>query len=351
MTQTLAIMSGAYHRLRTQKIFWIVLMLSVLMVGSFAMVGINQRGVTVLGFQIESPRFNSQVIRPELFYKGIVFGDFGIQLWLSFLAIILALVSTAGIFPDLLADGAIDLVLSRPISRLRVFLTVYASGLMFVALQVTVFCLAAFLVIGLRGGLWEPGVFVAVPLVVCLFSYLFCVCALIGLVTRSTVASLLLTLLFWLCLFGLHSTDLTILRLTCECNKRAADLEMRIEALQATSRQAAADDYRNQRLAQLRRERQDALDQARKLASAYRVVYPVKTVLPKTYETVLLLERTLIRAADLPGASLAPRHRTPMENAMLQLRRRPVWWVLGTSLAFEMVILAVGAVVFNRRDF
>ena len=126
-----------------------------------------------------------------------MFVGLGVGFWLSWLATILALVSTAGIFPRLIGSGVIDLFVSKPIGRLRLFMTEYLAGLLFVTLQVTVFSVASLLVIGLRGGVWEPGLLVAVPLVVCFFSYLFAVCVLLGLLTRSTVAALLLTLLFW----------------------------------------------------------------------------------------------------------------------------------------------------------
>ncbi len=88
MTQTLAIITDAFRRLRSQKIFWIVLMLSGLVVGSFAMVAVDDRAVTVLGLEIPGSQGTGS---PEAFYKGVVFGEFGIQIWLSFLAIILAL--------------------------------------------------------------------------------------------------------------------------------------------------------------------------------------------------------------------------------------------------------------------
>ena len=64
-----------------------------------------------------------------------------------------------------------------------------------------------FFVIGIRGGAWEPWIFISIPLVLLFFSYLFCFCALMGLFTRSTIASLLLTMLFWFFIFGINSGE------------------------------------------------------------------------------------------------------------------------------------------------
>jgi hypothetical protein len=94
---------------------------------------------------------------------------------------------------------------------------------------------------------------------------------------------------------------------------------------------------------------------ARNLGIAHRIVYGVKTVLPKTTETIGLLERTLISAAALPNEDNIPpgqelQHAATQE-LISEIRARSAWWVLGTSLAFEAVILALAGWVFRRRDF
>ena len=171
--------------------------------------GIDDHGIKILFWQFDS-FVNTRFISPAVFYKQMfVYG--GIGFWLSWLATILALISTAGIFPDLISSGVIDLFVSKPIGRLRLFLTQYAAGLLFVTLQVALFSLGSFLVIGLRGGVWEPGLLVAVPVVVCFFSYLFSVCALLGILTRSTVAALLLTLVFWFLVYGIAAGEQNVL--------------------------------------------------------------------------------------------------------------------------------------------
>ena len=206
MTQTWAIFLEAYRSLNSKKLFWLVLILSALVVVAFACIGINEKGLKLAFWQIDNQMFNSKQMPPDQFYKT-VFVHVGIGIWLAWLATILAIISTAGIFPDLLTSGSIDLFVSKPISRLRLFITEYAAGLLFVALQVTIFSTACFLVIGLRGGAWEPGLFLAVPIMVCFFSYLFSVSTLLGVVTRSTVAALLLTLLFWFFVWALGAAE------------------------------------------------------------------------------------------------------------------------------------------------
>src|ERR1041385_9255763 len=260
MTQTLALFLDAYREFNAQKLFWITLALSALVAACFAMVGLDEQGFSILIWHVPST-LNSTQINPAIFYK-LAFLSLGIGFWLTWAATILGLVATAGIFPTFITGGSIDLVLSKPIGRVRLYLTKYASGLLFVTLQVTAFTAACFLIIGLRGGSWEPGLFLAVPIIVCFFSYLFCVCALLGLATRSTIPSLLLTILFWLCLFATNFADTLILQLRIAADQRVARAERVIARQPANTDKTALE----QRLA-------DARDSQTSWRRAERIVY------------------------------------------------------------------------------
>jgi len=370
LTQTLAIFYDAYRALRARKMFWIVLGLSGLVVGGLAAVGIDADGVKILAWRVSSVP-NTHGVSAAVFHKSL-FTSLGLSLWLSWIAAILALISTAGIFPELMAGGSIDLVLCKPIGRVRLFLTQYASGLLFVLLQVLVFCVAGFLVIGFRGGAWEVGLFVAVPLVVCFFSYLFAVCVFWGLVTRSTVAAILLTLLVWFLIWGLHTAESATLLIEVSTKQKIARVERGIQFLQ--TRADALEQGRTEsapggdpsllrdRADGLREMRASDLESLETLRTVHKVLYGVKTFLPKTTETVALTERLLIRMADLPPPppekpislqddfGLADRGQAAAAVAR-QIRTRSTAWVIGTSLAFEAVLLALCAWIFRRRDF
>ena len=79
----------------------------------------------------------------------------------------------------------------------------------------------------------------------------------------------------------------------------------------------------------------------------------MKTVLPKTSETMGLLDRALIDLAELPRQP-DQRDDKPAKvgRAVAEaLRSRSVAWVVGTSLGFELAVLACAAFIFCRRDF
>lgn len=406
MRQTAAIFVDAYRELNAKRLFWIVLILSGLVVVAYAAIGINKKGLTVLVWEIPSV-LNTSLVSADLFYKW-VYANLGIKFWLGWIATILALVSTAGMIPDFASSGSIELTLCKPIGRLRLFLTKYVAGLLFVTLQVGVFSAACFVVIGIRGKSWEPGLFWAVPLTVCLFSYLYSICALIGLLTRSTVAALLLTLLIWFGIFGVHATESSLLMFRERSQLRVEKMEARVQtARNAIDRSTAAVEEATasapppesdsppadgggepeskavrdarKKLAEAQKKLGDDQtklgSESKKLADEqgdhasiarwHRIVFAVKTVGPKTSETTDLLRRTLISAADLArlqendneSPDPMPDRDIRINGAELgrrieaELRRRPVSWVLGTSLGFEALMLAVAAWVFCRRDF
>ncbi len=386
LTQTLALFIDSYRELSAKKIFWIAVAISGLLVLAIAGVGFSADGdLTLLWYETDFPAEN--IAPRDVFYK-IIFVNLGIGIWLAWGATILALASTAGVFPDFLEGGAIDLALSKPIGRTRLFLTKFAASLLFVALQVAVFAGLAFLVIGWRGGAWEPAIFLAVPLVTLFYSFLYAVCALLGIVTRSAITALILTLLFWFFIFLVHSTESALLFWKTQSETRVhgyettiAKLENRIEEnpLEKTTTRERVEGYNAQQVARVRLENaQSNLESAREQRDSavqyHGYALAAKTILPKTAETIGLLERWLIDAADLPAMSddrqppvqidmridedgemtremREAQQRITAAEMQRELRSRSVWWILGTSILFEAAVLALACWRFNRKDF
>jgi hypothetical protein len=402
MLQTLALLLDAYRELNARKMFWISLIISGVVMGAFALLGVSDKGLTLLGMDIPAPA-------AQFFYKT-VFSNLVIGLWASTGAMILALISTASIFPDLLVSGSIDLYLSKPISRLRLFLTKYLRGLLFVLIQAAVFAVGSYLVFGLRAGQWRTSMFLLIPLVTLLFSYLFAVCVLIGVLTRSTIAAILITCLFWLLCFVANKTEQTLFMFRTMQASQA-----RIYQQQATQAKTELSEVENnplldplgirqrrlsQRYEGLRSEAEEAKHTSQQLGTWHRLVYGIASVIPKTGETVDLLDRRLFNDADLAAAReefagggtfgappppvmpddpsessttgpttepseadvVAAESRRDMEqrfaagmqaqeDADRAARSRSVLWVLGTSVGFEVAVVALGAWVFCRRDY
>lgn len=389
MNQISAMFLDAYRELNHRRLFWITLSLSLVAVAAFAAIGNDEEGLTILHWSIPFPFLSTSFIPSADFYK-FIFAQLGVGYWLGWIASIIALVSTASIFPDFVDRGSIDLMLSKPIGRARLFLTKFATGLLFAGLQVLVFTVASFLVIGFRGGDWELWLFVAIPIVLIFYSYLFAVQAVIGLLTRSVIASIIGVLLFWMLLFLVQTGDGATLawRVTQEITtERRAD---RLDRLQAISVEAEDERLRLAELAAdgdafAEQDLVEATDESDLLAARFLAVqeeqadelgvletartvndwfHLANTVLPKTGETIDMLSRILRDQADLViptsedgdetirrfGEMVGPREFNERLIAA-QDESHSYAWVLTTSLGFEALVLGFGVWRFSRRDY
>jgi hypothetical protein len=366
MTQTWALLVDAYRELNAKKLFWISLILSGLAIGVFALVGVTPRGLTIAGTYITLPAAWGIY---KYMYSTLIIG-----FWLTWGAMILALISTSTMLPDLIASGTIDLYVSRPISRIRLFLTKYVSGLLFAAVQVAVVAVGSLFIIRWRGGEWIPSLLLAVPLVVLMFSYVFAVTVLIGTWTRSSIAATLLGLLAW----GFFSSTQYAEQALWEWQK-AATTELSRAQDQIRDANADLDHYKQNPLSDLMGIK--AAYARSKITSAaidlpelehgahlsitlHNVSKILWTIVPKTRETSDLLDRYLLTDNEA-GVMIERREQRDQQNGrpnrinrdeadaelIQELRHRSVPLIIGSSLAFELVTLSLAGWIFCRRDY
>ena len=377
MTAFLAMVLDAYRELNAKKLFWITLGLSGLVVLVFGSIGFDEQGMSMLfGItRVDSEYINSTTPWARALYVGI-FSDFIVAIWMSWIAIILALISTCTIFPDFLAGGAIDLVLSKPIHRASIFAMKFGMSLMFVVLQVLVFCAGIFVCIGLRIGEWNWMIFAAVPVVTVFYSYLFAVCVFAGVFTRSAITALLLTMLFWFSLWGMQTAEGTLQQFRIRFEVQAEHAQQRIERLETRLAAVAPDptdpgntfaraDFKR-RLEEEHAELESSNDAVASLGRWHGPTQVMMVILPKTQLTVGLLSRWL---KDPDGFSITGMMRGEMtgrgtsalipDPVDVEVTRRleeeldgySGWYIIGTSLVFEAAVLALACVIFIRRDF
>ena len=192
------LMVDSLRLLRARALFWITLAISGLAALMYVSIGFTPTGMS-LGFgaaEIKSEVLRAGAPAVELFYLGM-FNKLIVGIWLSWVAIGLALISCAPVFPDFMAEGSIGIPLSKPVPRLVLFLYKYLGALLFVVAQVGLFCVLVFFAVRWRVGTWNPSVFWAVPLVTLVFSYLYSVVVLVAVRTRSVLAAILAGVLVW----------------------------------------------------------------------------------------------------------------------------------------------------------
>jgi ABC-type transport system involved in multi-copper enzyme maturation permease subunit len=118
----------------------------------------------------------------------------GIGAWVLLLA---GVIVTAGFIPNMLRKGAIDLLLTKPLSRPLILLYKYLGGLLFVFL-LTVFAVGGvWLMIGLKTGVWAAGLLYAIGGITFYFAILYACSTLVGVLTRNAIVCIVVTIVFW----------------------------------------------------------------------------------------------------------------------------------------------------------
>ncbi len=324
MSAITTLLLDSYRLLKARVLFWVTLCISGLVGLLYLSIGFHDNGMSLLfgliSFEHSELRRGSELA--EVLYIGI-FTKFIVPLWITWVAVILGLISTASIFPDFMSEGSIEVPLSKPVRRITVFLTKYVGSLLFMLIQVGLFALLVFFALRLRLGTWNPTVLWVVPLSVLVFSYLYAVVVLVNVLTRSTLAGVLFALLVWFLSFIMNAVEGNLYA-TAFTEAGAHDPEMQ-EVLQPWHRRAVA---------------------------AY-------AILPKTKQTIEFADRlVMVRGKSgfssedfmvaLTGGAIQKDELRGTDEAM---RRNSGWYVIGTSLIFEVVLVGAAAWVFCRRDF
>ncbi|HEV3137935.1 MAG TPA: ABC transporter permease, partial [Pirellulales bacterium] len=111
--------------------------------------------------------------------------------------VFVAVLVTASMIPQTFEAGSADLLLSKPVFRSWLFLAKFVGGCAFIAINAAYFIGGLWLIMGLRFGLWNERLLVAIPLYLFLFAIYYSVSAFAGIVWRNAIVSVVLAVVFW----------------------------------------------------------------------------------------------------------------------------------------------------------
>ncbi|WP_367873261.1 ABC transporter permease [Luteolibacter sp. Populi] len=332
----------SFRLLKARRLFWITFGISLVVAIAYASIGFDKEGMTLFfgAKSFENPILREGQPEAAAFYV-LLFTDGMVGLWLAWFAMGLALISTAGIFPDFISEGSIGISLSKPIGRLQLFLTKFAGGLLFVALQVGVFTLVVFLAIGFRIDEWNFTLFWAVPVTTFVFGLLYSVAVCVGIWTRSTLIALLSAILMWVLSWICHWTEEKFYLFAYTIPEAGLNVDWSGGGgVKETTGETPKPEEG--------------------MVKAHAVARSIGSPLPKTRDCTLYLKHLIVmkeRDSMLSGISMwdlmtgsLPNSRTRAAAKKAE-ERHSAWYVFGTSAAFGAVMLSLGAWVFCRRDY
>ena len=236
-------------------------------------------------------------------------------------------------------EGSIETILSKPVSRWKIFAVKYLGMLGFMAVPLTMFCLIVFLAMGIRVGVWKFEVFYAVPLLTFVFSILYSYAVMIGVWTKSTLFALLATMLFWGVSFLLHISESLLYDAGIMTAK--AGVQIDFQTGQTTYHDEPQEPDPN-------------------LVAFYDGFRKATWILPKPRKATLLLERLLVfddELGPLAGVRMQDLMAGVSADGIIKdaqadsQERMSLTEILLPSALFQVVMLGLGGWIFVRRDF
>lgn len=156
--------------------------------------------VRYLGFDILDPL----PIRPKQFRDGL---ESAVAWLIGFLVgiigVFVAILVTSPIIPQMFDPGQLNLLLSKPVTRSFLFLSKFVGGCAFTLLNASVLVVGLWLILGLRFDSWDPKLLWSIPVYLFMFAIYYTVSALSGLMWRSAIVSIIVTVVFWVVCFTL----------------------------------------------------------------------------------------------------------------------------------------------------
>ncbi len=115
----------------------------------------------------------------------------------GFLGVLILLSTFASALPDLLQKGRFDLLLARPVGRVRLILFKYLGALLFVLLLWTLLFSGCCVAVGVTTGFWRFGLIGCALTCTLVFAAIYPVAMLVGAATRHVTLASLAGLLAW----------------------------------------------------------------------------------------------------------------------------------------------------------
>ncbi len=111
---------------------------------------------------------------------------------LSGLCLLLAIFASSSFVPIMLEKGNIDLLLSKPVSRVQLLLGKYLGGILVVFINITFLIIGVWLIISLKFSYWDFSFLWVIVLVTFTFAVLYALIVLFGVFTQSSMFGMMI---------------------------------------------------------------------------------------------------------------------------------------------------------------
>ena len=204
----IALFKDAYYQVMDNWVFRILAVICMVFILIPFVIGLREEGV-VIAFGIYEWDYaeiferlggagQSGAQSIDLRDQAIAFYmTYVVQMAAGNMGVLFSIAATAFFVPQMLEKGAADVLFHKPLGRLSFYLSRYFAGVLFVVLLSSVLALGNYFGFLVASGHNDPGILMSAPTMTYVFAVIFSVAMFIGVFTRSTVAAILLTVIFF----------------------------------------------------------------------------------------------------------------------------------------------------------
>jgi ABC-2 type transport system permease protein len=117
----------------------------------------------------------------------------GLAGFLHFIALLLAIFATASIIPNTMDKGAIDLLLSKPVSRFEIIHGKFIGSALMVLINVSYYIVGMWLIVSFKTGYWNPQFLLVIPVVTFSFIVMYAMIMVIGIASQSSALAIIVS--------------------------------------------------------------------------------------------------------------------------------------------------------------
>ena len=207
-----ALFEDSLQQVLDNRVFRLLVILTICMVAPTFLIGFHDDHISLLwawdyGYGELTSTLGVPIppdVRPaEMLIKGVQ--TVVIEGLAGFAGIIFCIAATAFFVPRMLEKGAADTLFSKPISRATLLLMRYVSGLLFVGVLSLVLVGGMYAGFAMVSGYTDTGFLWSAVTLVYLYAMLHAFSVLVGTITRSSVAAILVVLMLFMFSGCIHS--------------------------------------------------------------------------------------------------------------------------------------------------
>jgi ABC-type transport system involved in multi-copper enzyme maturation permease subunit len=188
---TLALIKDTFREAFARKIFWGLFGLSTVMILFFLfLLNID----IVAGAMATVTLFGRTVSRVGDVEKWVRGTYAAIATFLYTWGMLLSVFASAGLTPSILEPGRIELLLSKPVSRVHILLGRYTGNVLVVSCNVVYLVLGVWLILGVKTGVWSGSFLYSIATTIFVFAVLLTVVVLIGVLFDSAALAIMMTI-------------------------------------------------------------------------------------------------------------------------------------------------------------